>query len=622
MKKRLVPLIALLATFTALAAVPPAEKLLPQNIAAAIVVPDVPKMQSYYNSSPQGLMLQDPSMKAFKEKFVEKFKSDVLAPLEKELGINFGDYTDLAQGQLTIALFQPPSPAPNQPAPLLLLLDTKDHSLSLSNKLADLKKKWIDSGKTLRTDKIRGVDFSTVTVTADEVAAITKVLTPGAGNDKPVVDPKSKDADKVDVIVGQSDTLLIVGTSSSDIEKVLVRQSGGTMAGLDEDPDFQSLQNSTLRDSPAYIYVHLAPVLDQFLKGLPATLGDPRDSSAVSSESVVKAAGLRGLRAAGVAFKDSGNGRIVSVSLNTDASQPQGILKLIAADPKESQPPAFVPADAVKFSRYRLDMQKSWNTLEKTLHDVYPPSAGALDLIFKNAGKDKDPNYDLRKELIGNLGDDVVSYEKPLKTESAAELRMPPALTLISSPNPEKLIQAIKTLLSTLMPSEVKERDFLGRRISDMPGMPGQPGGGFSMAPNAGYVAFSTTPELIEEFIRTTDNPAKPLRDTPGLTEAAEKVGGMNTGMFGYNNETVAMREAWDYMRKNSADVGTILASNVGANPLASNVAQIREWFDFSLLPPFDSISKYLTFSVYAGVFKPEGFSMKLYFPDPPGLKK
>jgi len=57
----------------------------------------------------------------------------------------------------------------------------------------------------------------------------------------------------------------------------------------------------------------------------------------------------------------------------------------------------------VKFTRWRLDLPKAWATLESTLTEAIPQAAGFIKLIVDNAGKDKDPNFDLRKNLIANL---------------------------------------------------------------------------------------------------------------------------------------------------------------------------------------------------------------------------
>jgi hypothetical protein len=47
-----------------------------------------------------------------------------------------------------------------------------------------------------------------------------------------------------------------------------------------------------------------------------------------------------------------------------------------------------------------------------------------------------------------------------------------------------------------------------------------------------------------------------------------------------------------------------------------------KDWADYSLLPPFERISKYFYFSVYVGSASVDGLTFKLYSPAPPSLKK
>jgi hypothetical protein len=49
---------------------------------------------------------------------------------------------------------------------------------------------------------------------------------------------------------------------------------------------------------------------------------------------------------------------------------------------------------------------------------------------------------------------------------------------------------------------------------------------------------------------------------------------------------------------------------------------RLKDWVDFSLLPPFEKIAKYFHFSVSSGSFTADGFSYKAFTPTPPQLKK
>jgi hypothetical protein len=70
---------------------------------------------------------------------------------------------------------------------------------------------------------------------------------------------------------------------------------------------------------------------------------------------------------------------------------------------------------------------------------------------------------------------------------------------------------------------------------------------------------------------------------------------------------------SWDDMLR--------VAPTPGASGVAQQLAQVKDWADLSLLPPFDAVSKYFYFTVQAIRLSPEGFSWTLFSPTPPKLR-
>jgi hypothetical protein len=128
-----------------------------------------------------------------------------------------------------------------------------------------------------------------------------------------------------------------------------------------------------------------------------------------------------------------------------------------------------------------------------------------------------------------------------------------------------------------------------------------------------GYVALTTDVSMLEEFLRSAQNPPKPLNGTAGLVDAAQHVGGTGGGLFGYQNQRETMRAAFKSL-KNSSDNAAALGS---FSALPKNV---RDWADFSLLPDYDQVSKYFSFSVYGGSATADGLSFKFFALRPPQL--
>jgi hypothetical protein len=362
----------------------------------------------------------------------------------------------------------------------------------------------------------------------------------------------------------------------------------------------------------------------------------PAPASAGQTDKIISSAGLSGLKTIAFSYTVSNEGSLAQIFFGVPDSGRQGIFKIAAGEPKDSGPPPFVPADAVRFTRWRIDAQKTWATLEKMMNDISPAYLSVVNLVIDTVNQNekiKDPGFDLRKNLIGNLGDDFISYDKAPRGPTATELSSPPSLYLIGSAHPEQLVSSLRGIFLILPQGGTPpaEREFLGHKIysvtipSTIIGLPepGQPRTRtLSYATSGGYVVLSTDAPMLEEYLRGSENPPKALRETPGLTEAMSKVSGLGTAIFGYENQSQTMRSTFQSW-KNSSAPPKFLPLPDGRNPdTASREETFKDWVDFSLLPDFDTVSKYFYYTVYGSSANVDGLLFKMFWPVPPPLKK
>jgi hypothetical protein len=622
------------------AAVAPAEKLLPADTLFVVTVPDCARMSAILAKSPQSQFWNDPAMKPFRDKFTAKWKDEFVTPLERDLGVKFDNYAALPQGLLTFAVIQDGWNGIDDQLPgLLLLLDTKDKSGQLKTNLADLRKKWVDAGKPIRTEKIRGVEFSIAPLSSNDVPRTLTELLPQRqevqerGREPKADNPSSKN----ELVIGQFESLLIVGSSTKTVEKVVAHLTGGSAPALCDQSSFEANRLALFRDALLYGWLNAKALFDTLAR-VPPEKPNPEAPSplpAIQPIKILSALGLTGLKTVAFDFRDSGDGSSFELFLGAPESARQGFFKLLSAEAKDASLPAFVPADAVTFRRWRIDGQKAVAAFEKMIGDLSPEAISSWNFMIKNINEraqQDDPAYNIRKSLFANLGDDIITYGKAPRGSSLAELQSPPSLLLIASPAAEKMAAALNgpwMLLSQTDPPDVRE--FLGRKIYTVtqPSLPfvttvRRTPRKLSYAASGGYVAFSTDAAMVEEFLRSSDSQAKTLRDTPGLADAAQKAGGAGAGWFGYNNLAENWRVFFAALKQNS---GT--ETNSGTfNPLTESIPfappekSLKEWLDFSLLPPFERVAKYFSFSVTSGSATADGLTFKLFTPLPPQLKK
>jgi hypothetical protein len=620
---------------TASAVVPPVERLLPDDTLFVVTIPDFTKMREIYRTSPQTQFWNDPAMKPFKEKFLAKMSEDLIHPLEHELGVEFADYTNLLQGQVTLAVTQNDWPAKDGQHPgILFLMDAKDKSGQLTKNLSDIRKKWTEAGKTLRTQKVRNIEFAAYQISSKDMPKTLRKFTgPEQETDS---DETATNAPKSELFIGQNESLLIIGTEAAPIEKVLAHMTGGSVPSLGDLAAYDQNRLSMFREAPLYGWANAKSLMDALTHKGPKQDADTPDPFAMLNPSkILPAVGLAGVKTLGFSMQIGNDGTTLQVFASVPEESRQGLLKALPGA-KDSTPPAFVPADAVKFQRWRVDGQKAWATLQKVAADISPQVVSYLNFALSQVNdlaKQKDPNFDINKNLFGNLGDDVISYQKAPKGNTLADLNSAPSLVLIGSPNAEQFASALKYLLALAnqQAATPEEREFLGRKIYSVP-LPASPIPAanlgatvakprkLSYAASGGYLALSTDASMVEEYLRSSDGQHKALRDTPGLTDAMAKAGGASTGMFGYENQTETTRALFETL-KNGAATNSSGASMMPFGTFSSTDT-FKDWSDFSLLPSYDSVSKYFGMSVYTISANVDGLLFKMFAPVPPGLRK
>jgi hypothetical protein len=611
----------------------PAEKLLPDDTLVMVTVPDCNRAREIYRNSPQGQLWNDPAMKDFKDKFFGKVSGGYIASLERALGVRFDDYTNLPQGQFTLAFVQNTWQGKEGKGSLLLLLDTKDKSSQLTANLESLKKKWVNFGKTIRTEKIRDVDFSIVDVSKVDFSKPDSKPAEPMGPGLPPPMPVEKDTSKKEIYIGQAGSLLIVGDSAKVIEKVLARMSGGQVNVLSDLSAFDA-DRAMFHDTPVFGWINTKVLAETFSRSSETTDADAAANPfAFQIDKVIASLGLTALKAVAFNCKFSNDGSEFNLALSVPEAARTGILKILAGEAKDCNPPPFVPADAVKFQRWRFDGQKTWATLRKTVGDISPAALGFIDLTLDTIdkdGKEKDPSFDLNKNLFGNIGGDLVTYEKVPKAGST-DPNSAPSILLLGSPNPDQLADALKRV-GTMTPAfsgAVTDHEFLGHKIHSIP-LPAGPQTNseppptrlFNYTTAGGYVAFSGDSGMIEEYLRSSESPPKALRDLPGLSDAMQKVAGNDASLFGFSNEAATMRASFEAMRNNPDAPDPWLAFGTVMPLLGMGEIKSKDWVDVSLLPPFDRISKYFYFTVYGASTTPDSIKFKVFAPTPPELRK
>lgn len=629
MAKRFVAILVALAflEISAAAAIPPAEELLPSDTLLVLTVPNFPALEAAAHQSPQWLFWNDPTMRPFHDKFIAKWNESFVRPLERDLGIKLADFADLPRGQLTFAITRRGWNGTEGTAPgLIVLLDAGDKAGLLKTNLAALQKKWRESGKPVRTETIRGVAFSIVTVSSNDIPSALSKMFPR----RPPVQDLGREPQPErpgELVIGQYESLLIAGNSVETVSPVIAHLTGSGMPALNDNAIFAADKLARFHDAPLYLGWFNAKTFFNILGNAPSTSANSQAPAVFPQPEwtqLLNTSGLAGVDSISLAYRQTSEGALVDFYIAARESTRDGIVKLFAPEPKNAAPPVFVPDDAERFWRVRLDGRQGWEEVKTMADEISPGLLKTLDSVLDAAdaaGRQNNPGFDVRRYLFENIGDDFIRYQRP-SPRGGTDPSGGPSLFLFAVHDGDRAVAAIQAVMAFAARSGQKPpepRSFQGHKIFTFP-LPAprniRPAPGTERfvycAAADGYVALSADVSTLEEHLRAAGAPPRPLNGRTGLLDAAQRVGGAGNGWFGYQNQRETMRYLMTTLKKISAGNG---------HPVLPVVPRtMNDWMDFSLLPNYDRVSKYFYFSVFAGSSTTDGIDWKFFTPRPPGL--
>ena len=569
------------------------EALLPAETVLVMAAPNYTSAKKHFKGGAAARFWDSAEFKPFRKKLVNGFEENLLVRIEEELAIDFEAFEEMASGPVALAVV-PGQAAGEEPA-LLLLLDAGRKSFALRRTLSRMERDWKKADRKVSETEIGGVEFTT--------------LSEPEGNRQ--------------MHVGRVGAQLIIGTKPAQIEGVLARLNGKGDGTLADNAAFAASHSALLKEADFYVWANPSAVLPQLLDNLPdgAELG-------IDFGEVVSALGIKGLGTFAMAYSERPSGAHYELFIGLPKAKRKGLFGLLETKRADASPPPFVPANVGGFLRWRLDMDAAWKNLDKLLLELSPDVANMVEFTVGLLGKDKDANFDFRKSFLNNFGDDLILYQMPPKGTALNGIGAGPIVVLVKSPNPDELIKGIGAVPG-ILPPPLNETAMLPRRLGDhtvysfeLAEFPDPSTGELVkmellLAARDGYMAVATDTDLLQVFLDGKTSSSLAKRD--GLATAAASVGGMDSGIFGYQNDRNMVLNTMDTLRDN-ADQFDMILSMIPTDGFGE--VSLSEWLDFSLLPTGSKIAKYFDFTVYGAETNDRGISLKMFSPRPATLKR
>ncbi len=588
-------------------------------------------------------MWRDPVMKPALTKIGERWQANVLTPLERQWGLRLPELLSLPRGQVTLALVPPGARTATTRPGVIFLADCGTNAPQLATNLAALKQRWVEAGRNWRAEKLQGRDFAAFSLGGTTPESLREAFFPRrVFQDVPGEEPSrtpprptaAAGAKGREFFVGQADSLLVISDSAPLIEAVLARVTGRELPTLASQAAFARHGAACFRNARLCGWANLGALLTRDAasdtNGMPAGLIAQNPENALfmplRTASLLRALGLETVEGAAFRYAVTPDGVESELRLDVRGGQRPRLLDGLAGTSADCAPPPFVPAGAVEFDRWRFSGPKALEALGGALDSLSPRFSSAWDFLLDtaaDAAKLKNPDFDLRQSLAAGLGEDFLHWDIATSGPTGGNR----SVYLLSSPDPERLVEALKALM-VLLPQaegETADREFLGRKIYSIP-LPVLPGvsaafqgpRSLAYAATAGYVVLATEATLVEEFLRGAGTGAKPLRELATLDQCRARVTGPGACAFGYWSQKLLAQAGLEAMAKrppSGAELAPFLPlPALIAEPMADEL-NLGGMIEPALLPPFEKIARYFHFSVYGLSASDNGFTLKCFSP-------
>ncbi|MEX1098607.1 MAG: hypothetical protein WED34_21350 [Planctomycetales bacterium] len=527
------------------------ERRLPPKVFAYVSVPSVAELKSRWGKTQFGRLLDDRALAEFRlelSKQIAKASEEV----DRNLGMPLEDLLAIPSGEVTFAVVRPAA----DKLAVLALLDFGG-SRSEVDKLLEKAEAALKERQAERT-----------TSEFEGTRIVTHVL-PAAGG----ADSQEEDApdDRSRVSYFLKDTHLAVASDVAALEAVLARWDGRHEQTFAENEHHRYIQGRCTSQGRAAVAAWFLDPVGLLTTAL--TAGSEADFQTAMVLGFLPALGLDNLKAIGGTMElatpefDSVSRTFIYVDQPTS-----GVLNVFQFPARDLTPPAWVSAQVASYSAGNWDIQGAYDAIEKLVDSISQTPGTFKQLVDNVPNQPGAPNVHPKTDFIDQLTGRFHVVSDFVDPDDFETGRMLVALDL-------KDAAKMKGVLATLAKTEGfpgESREFGGETIYEIEQPNPATGEAIRMAFGVaqGHLMFTSNVTQLEQVLRQ-DRDRQPLAESPAYKKVSahfpEKV-----SMLSYSRDAVAVQGAYKALR-------------------SGQFAEFLPAIDFTKLPPFEDLQKYLS---------------------------
>jgi len=497
------PALVFIATLLPAAPAVPLVNLVDDKTLFAVSVTDTPALLKGWDAGPLAATWNDPQVVKFLSPMRAELKVDEWDEETKAAtGLTVRELLALAEGEALFAVksFDIAIIESKTPPPLLIALEVGKQGGKIEKIMADAAAK--------KSSKVETETFSGVKVN----------LTPtGKPDADDAADASVKSEPDVVAWAIVDGVWLLSPQKETVFAAIDALQQGGHVSALGKSERFlRTRQRIGDAQSLAYInFPEIYPLIQQGVAAAKAKSAGQPNMMGLDPETIFEALGLDGLGEIYLAM-ESGQSE-TRIDSGIAYSGERGVMKLLAYEPGAAPRPDWVPAKWPSVSTARFSVPKAYEGIEELLEAISPMLSGMAQGQIR--GLNKQLGVDLKRDLIGSLGDELISaYAIPAGFTGGSvppwtEMDQLIAFSLVNEAAFIKAVDALKLLAGPAAEHMFMKREYLGHTLYtvNMPsGQEGKSARGFTYAvANRTLLVGVGSPATVENVLQAMASPKK-----------------------------------------------------------------------------------------------------------------
>jgi hypothetical protein len=634
-------------TFGAGRSVPDTAKIIPAQTMVLINISDANLLQKQFQNTNPYKLYKDPAMAPFINTFKDKWQQN-LSQSQDEISQIIKDVNAIPSGRLAIAfILNEESKKTGEPTFLAISQWGKNFA-AVKAAIDKVVKKAVDNGARRDTETVRGHQIITVTEESSSAkpppAAGPKTTRPPL---KPSPDEFADISDEEQTSEGQNDLNNNAPSQGSFSAPPAASLAGSTSTSycfiddtvmVAEDKEMlkfaiaqlEGAAGQSLADSASYqaAMAAVGPVHDidlyvnveQIIKTIAAQDTSGQAATQLANFGVDNVSALGAAASIG---RKAGEPVMIKALLKINGAK-KGIMKIVEPQNASLQVPRFVDASSVSLSVFNISIKNAYDELLRMMSAISPGFKAAIETPLVTGDENGQGRVELKKDILDYLGSQIVvasSIKKPfIKGSDPAKIIT--AIAVTDRTAIEKSLATWHNYLSQGKPDA--KRELLGHTIyiMDMGSFPFMRPGRRPLAdelqktePEMPKLAFTVTntylilgsEENVAQAIRLLSNKdAGSLTSAPWFVRAKAAIPG-SVGIAALSDN----RTYGEYIWWNLKELAKVKSG--ASDPAVMALSGLGEFFNFALLPDFNSVKKYFGTSVYYVVSRPEGYFLELH---------